>query len=439
MYKHVYGVNQPFGERSYPGLLLMQSIKEFIKLSHRRLLLSLGMGLLSAGHVAAQTTVVAPASDSLYPQKDLIGVIRMLRVHKDYLQTPVVDTLADHRRFHFSIVPIVGYTLTSGVAGIVSGNVVFYTNDKDHSQLSSISGNVTYTSRNQIMVPIQSNIITPNGKYNLVGDWRFYKYPQDTYGLGGHTKLSDADRLDYSYIRLYQSVLREVRPHFYAGLGYNLDYHWNIEEDGYGDGRKSDAQKYGLPGKTVSSGMNANLVYDTRQNPVNAPGGWYGNLMYRVNTTVLGSDNNWESMVLDVRKYIPLSKYRHSVLGFWSYDWIVTKGNPPYLDLPGTGWDNFNNTGRGYIQSRFRGKKMLYLESEYRFDISNNGLFGGVVFANAQSFSEWPSNRFEVVSPAAGIGLRIKVNKLSNTNIAIDYGIGTGGSSGLFVNLGEVF
>jgi hypothetical protein len=62
-----------------------------------------------------------------------------------------------------------------------------------------------------------------------------------------------------------------------------------------------------------------------------------------------------------------------------------------------------------------------------------------VIFANAQSVSEWPSNKFDTVLPGAGLGLRIKVNKHSNTNVAIDYGFGAGGSNGLFVNLGEVF
>jgi hypothetical protein len=41
--------------------------------------------------------------------------------------------------------------------------------------------------------------------------------------------------------------------------------------------------------------------------------------------------------------------------------------------------------------------------------------------------------------PAGGIGLRIKVNKKSATNLAIDYGIGINGSRGFFVNLGESF
>ncbi len=106
--------------------------------------------------------------------------------------------------------------------------------------------------------------------------------------------------------------------------------------------------------------------------------------------------------------------------------------------MPSNGWDTYGNTGRGYIQSRFAGKKMLYLESEFRFGITRNGLFGGVVFANAASYSEF-NNRFEVIQPAAGAGIRFKFNKFSRTNVAVDYAVGNGGSKGVFINLGEVF
>ena len=82
---------------------------------------------------------------------------------------------------------------------------------------------------------------------------------------------------------------------------------------------------------------------------------------------------------------------------------------------------------------------MLYLETEYRFGILSNGLLGGVVFGNVQSFSELGSGRFQQVTPGYGTGLRISLNKFSRTNLCIDYGWGTHGSGGFFVNLGEVF
>lgn len=82
---------------------------------------------------------------------------------------------------------------------------------------------------------------------------------------------------------------------------------------------------------------------------------------------------------------------------------------------------------------------MLYLEREYRFGISKNGLLAGVVFSNAQSYTEFKTNKFSKIAPAVGTGLTVKINKHSNTNVAIDYAYGLYGSLGLFVNLGEVF
>ncbi|WP_332369508.1 hypothetical protein [Spirosoma telluris] len=41
--------------------------------------------------------------------------------------------------------------------------------------------------------------------------------------------------------------------------------------------------------------------------------------------------------------------------------------------------------------------------------------------------------------PAVGGGIRIKMNKISRTNLSVDYGFGMDGSHGLFFNLGEVF
>jgi hypothetical protein len=82
---------------------------------------------------------------------------------------------------------------------------------------------------------------------------------------------------------------------------------------------------------------------------------------------------------------------------------------------------------------------MSYLESEYRFAISKNGLFSGVVFVNAEKFSDELSSTYKEVLPGYGLGLRIKLNKFAKTNICIDYGFGNNSSQGFFVNLGEVF
>lgn len=404
--------------------------------------------LLWFGHASAQITERAlekpvDSTEMILEQKKLTSQKDLIDIMAYLVKSP---GLAKHNtlqkktgRLHFSVAPGIGYTLSTGFAAIIASNSAFYTSDHDDAKISNIFADVVYTQNQQLITHIQGNIWTKGNRFNFINDWRYLKYPQQTFGLGGHTELKNAFDQDYSYLRLYQSLLRNVGPNLYAGLGYSLDYHWNVKETVLDSSLVSDAQAYGLSSKSVSSGFNINLLYDDRSNSINPDGGTYVNVLFRENLTALGSDHNWQSLRVDVRKYYRFPRNSENIIAFWSFNWLTLGGNPPYLDLPSTGWDPYNNTGRGYIQGRFRGKNMLYLESEYRFKISKNGLFGGVLFINAQSFSELATNRFEVIWPAGGGGLRFKFNKHSKTNIAIDYGFGAGGSQGFFVNLGEVF
>ncbi|MGC4021971.1 MAG: hypothetical protein QM734_08520 [Cyclobacteriaceae bacterium] len=383
----------------------------------------------------------AQSDSTSVKQRDIIDVAEKI------LGKPLMkrDTITKKSgRIYFSGSPSVGYSLSSGLAGIVVANGAFYTSEEKGAKLSNIYIDGLYTQLKQTVVHLQSNLWTRQNKFNIVNDWRFYSYPQKTYGLGMNTNLENYANQSFDYLRLYQTVLKSIRPNLYAGIGYALDYHWRIKgtDSTSLDGDSmviSSINAYGIRNKSMSSGILFNLLYDDRLNSINPAGGSYANIVFRENLTGLGSDSNWQSLLLDLRHYVPFPRNSQNILAFWSYNSITLSGNPPYLDLPSTGWDTYGNTGRGYIQGRYRSKNMIYFETEYRFRISKSGLLGGVVFANAQSFSNWPSNTFKNIAPAGGLGLRIKFNKYSRTNIAIDYGFGSGGSQGIFVNLGEVF
>jgi outer membrane protein assembly factor BamA len=368
--------------------------------------------------------------------KDIVDVFRQWLGYKTSSKS---DNIKPGDKPVISVLPAAGYTLQTKLAAILSGNIAFFTSDKPGSKLSVVTANTTYTQNKQFTIPIQLNVWLKGDEWNLLGDWRYMKYPQSTFGLGSDSKLDMENPMNYKYIRVYQYVLKKITPDFSAGLGYTLDYHWNISEKGLDNSGMSDYAEYGEANKTVSSGLALNVLYDTRKNPINPSQGLSAGLVVRNNAKWLGSNSNWQSAILDIRKYVQLPGHSKNVLAFWSYNWMVFGGKPPYLDLPSTGWDNFNNTGRGFIQGRFRGDIMLYAESEYRFRLTQNGLFGGVVFLNAESFSGAPSKKLQSIQPGTGLGLRIKLNKKSNTNIAIDYGFGTQGMKGLFVNVGEVF
>ena len=125
-------------------------------------------------------------------------------------------------------------------------------------------------------------------------------------------------------------------------------------------------------------------------------------------------------------------------LAFWGLAWL-TMGDPPYLDLPAIGWDYNNRSGRGYAQGRIRARDLVYGEAEYRVELSRNGLFGAVAFLNLTSSSDAASGALQTPDPGGGVGLRIKLNKHSDTNIGIDFGFGVEGSNGVFFGTGEAF
>lgn len=340
---------------------------------------------------------------------------------------------------HFSFVPAVEYSLATGLA--VSANTSLVLPGKTtYTNASTISGELKYTQNKQVIGQLVSNIWLRNNTYILNTNWSYAKYPQKDFGLGSNSELSRFDLLDYSYLKMHQSLVKRIFPNLYAGPGLYIDHHWNITDTTTINKPLVGFTQYGLTRSATSVGLSLNLLYDSRKSIVNpVAGSSYLNIIYRNNLTGLGSSQHWQNLVIDARKYIGFPKNSKNILAFWTYDVLTLQGRPPYLHLPATASDVFSNTGRGYIQGRFRGDKWLFAESEYRFGITENGFLGAVVFANVQTVSEQPGKNIQGLRTGYGAGIRVKLNKHSNTNIALDYGFGQGGSHGLFMNLGEVF
>ncbi|MDB5086502.1 MAG: hypothetical protein JWR09_496 [Mucilaginibacter sp.] len=350
----------------------------------------------------------------------------------------------DKKQIYFSILPI-STSVPGGSAVLVTSTTAgFYLGNRKTTYLSSVTFAPYFNFKGRYGLPIHSSIWSPDNTYNVQGDTRFLVYPQYTWGLGG--KHAEADRIlvNFNYIRFYQSVLKRIKPYFYVGIGYNLDYYFSVNTNSsnpYISLKDFTGYQYGTTeGNSFSSGLTLNAVYDTRQNSINPIPGVYASFIYRHNAGFMGSDNNAQSLYLDFRKYIALGKSgkKKNVLAMWSYYWTTISDGTPFLSLPGIGNDPYQRSGRGIEQNRYRGENLLYYEVEYRRDITDNGLFGFVVFTNFNSASEPNTHRFAYINPAAGGGLRIKFNKRSATNVALDYGFSKG-YNGLIIGLGEAF
>ncbi len=369
-------------------------------------------------------------------QKDIIGVLKNF-THIQFKKPPKVNG----RKVYYSLLPI-GTTVPGGGRALVTTTQAgFYLGDRKATYLSSITFSPSTNFKGAFNFPFHSNIWSPGNKWNFQGDMRYSYFPQNTWGLGGKQDENDKLLIYYSYVRFYFSALKKIKPYIFAGIGYNLDYHISIHSDNDTlDLQKFTGYTYGTANNSnsFSSGIAFNFLYDARVNSINPLPGFYYNIIYRVNPKFMGSDDWWHSLYVDVRKYISFSKKEQNVLAIWTYLWTTLGSPSPYLDLPATGWDPNQRSGRGFYNRRYAGKSLYYLETEYRRQLTANGLFGFVVFANLNTVTEQNERKFAYLHPAAGAGLRIKFNKNSGTNIGIDYGFSKGYRA-LYISLGEAF
>jgi hypothetical protein len=356
-------------------------------------------------------------------------------------RTKKTDEKRIAKKTHFSILPGAVNVPGGGSAVITAINAAFYLGDPSTTNLSNIYL-IPYTNLgSRYGLYVRPNLWYDKNILNLVGDYRIAHFPQYSWGLGGNSPQWDRSLIDADFLRIYQTILLRVFRTWYIGTGYALDYHYNIEESEFSiEGGHLGRYPLENTDKTTSSGLTFNLVNDIRKNSINPTQGHYFQFVWRWNDTNMGSTYTNNSLFIDARKYIPIYKnYRNHILSLRSYYWTVLNGDTPYLDLPATNWAPSSGiSGRGFESGRYRSNAMLYTEAEQRTQLTKNGLWGFVAFLNASSASEFDTQQFKHWKFGGGVGLRVKFNKYSNSNLAIDLGFSEN-YWGVWLNIGEMF
>jgi hypothetical protein len=396
--------------------------------------------LLNPGLHAQNAPDLIPQNNTL---QDTARQMDLLDVYKKWFKLPK-ESKNPHpeNKIYFTLNPLASAPTSSGNALVTSTTANIYLGPKSTTFLSTVNFAPYFGFNRRFGLPLRSSIWLKDNAWYIQGDIRFLVYPQYTWGLGSTNTNEEKTLIDYKYIRFYQAVLKRIRPHLFIGPGYDLDYHFNITNGDSGVNLKAfTGYPYGLSGNSLSSGLTLNILYDTRNRNIYPIPGSFVNIVYRMNPGFLGNKNYWQSIFVDVRKYFPLNietkPNQQNILALWSFLWWNMTGGTPYLDLPSTGWDEYNRSARGFDQNRYRGNALYYFEAEYRRDITENGLFGFVVFSNINTVSG-SGTMFRSWHPAAGTGLRIKFSKSSNTNFDIDYAFSKGYQTILF-NFSETF
>lgn len=385
-------------------------------------------------------------------QYDFADLMRnLLHPHKQ------PDTLKT--RSGIIVVPNISANPTIGFQGGIKAVAGTKLGGDPNTLLSTGATSASITTKDIIYFYINHNIFTPGNKWNLQGNLVISKsaVPDEGIGIGegraiGSKEgqiLADPTHKTYVihsiYFNFREKVYKQVAKNLFLGAGLSFDVRRNItNKDSTGHSTPSGVYntEHDLPqSRSSANGFLFNVEYTTRDNPNRAYKGIYFDAGIRVNQTWIGSTRNAVQITTDIRKYISLSSSSpETVLALWNWGSYLAGGTLPYLDLPGTARDVSFRSGRGYTAQYFKGTEYNDTEAEFRFPILANKFVSGVVFGNLQTANDEQGTKiFQVFQPGYGAGLRLLFNKVTRTNLCLDYAFGRFNSRGFFLNLNEAF
>ncbi|MFL9483005.1 hypothetical protein ACI6Q2_09540 [Chitinophagaceae bacterium LWZ2-11] len=411
--------------------------------------------LLCINLVCACSNLFAQQDTTLSKETDIFDIARSIFAkHADSALHKKPKTVV--------ILPAIGYNPSIGFQYGISVTGGVYLSSQENTTLSVGAATAYMTTKGILAAQFRHNVFTKGNKWNFQGNWQTTKMVVLDYGIGtGNMEnrqgnfswagfiLQNPDSsfpITYKYLRFTERAYKEIAPHVYAGVGLSFDIREKIDDERLDSPLITPHYTYSKLLGFDPTGYNAcgflfDILYNTKEHPNRAFGGTYLDIGTRINQTWIGSTKNAVQLLTELRQYWSLSKRNpEEVLAIWHIGSYRLSGDLPYLELPGTGQDTYGRSGRGYTAGRFKGPAYFYLETEYRFPISANKLFSGVVFLNMQSASNGANIKlFQYWEPGYGAGLRVLFNKNTRTNICIDYARGRYGSSGIFFGLNEAF
>jgi hypothetical protein len=145
---------------------------------------------------------------------------------------------------YLAAVPVVGYSPSSGVLLGLAGQLGIVLGDPKDTTISNATSTVLITSKSQFIATLAATALTPRNEFELLSDFRFLVFNQDTFGLGTGTTalatgvsvggfgnlaaLPGGQPMSFNLLRVHQAALRRVFRSFYLGIGYRLDRYYAI-------------------------------------------------------------------------------------------------------------------------------------------------------------------------------------------------------------------
>jgi len=322
--------------------------------------------------------------------------------------------------------PILFYTPETGIAG--GAAVMYLYRERSSTRASSITGDVIYTQKKQIIVEVGGDQYFGQGDYRLLSNLSFQKYPSKFFGIGNHTSSQDEEQYTPQSFVLRAVLYRNFYARF--NIGPIIRFESASMKETIPTGLLATGTISGSKGG-ISAGLGLAANWDSRDNTFSAHSGSFYQVTGLFYRSAFGSDYTYTDIQIDARNFFEIG--RTHVLAVQAGGQII-EGLPPLQSLAKFGGMSLL---RGYFDGRYRDKNGIALQVEYRLPVWWR--FGMVGFAGiaqvADQINHFGFNRFWF---AGGVGLRFFWNPQERISLRLDYGIGNN-SAGMYVTVTEAF
>ncbi|MEN0004688.1 MAG: BamA/TamA family outer membrane protein [Bacteroidota bacterium] len=330
------------------------------------------------------------------------------------------------------LAPVITYSPEASLGLGVGAKFLFkLPGSGEETRTSNLPVSVQYTVQNKFIIGSSFEIFSNREEWMLSGNFNIQSFPLLYYGIGNNTPLANEEEFD-SFQLLFEPILLKQTPIRYLFVGAGLRYNHVTDVKLQPEGLLENSTQEGVNGFT-SGGVELALVYDNRDNLLNATKGWYAEITHGFYDQALGSTQQFQLTRFDIRSFIQPFKNLTDVIGI-QFKGHFTTGNAPLRELAMLGGEEIM---RGYYEGRFVDRHLMTLQTEYRKNIW--GRLGAVAFVSVGQVADQLQNfSFDGVKVAGGIGLRFLLDKKENLNIRLDWGFNNE-SNNYYLNVAEAF
>ncbi|MFC1508985.1 BamA/TamA family outer membrane protein [Candidatus Omnitrophota bacterium] len=323
--------------------------------------------------------------------------------------------------------PVVFYSDETKLAGGGAAQIVF--GDESERFSSSVGVIGFYTQKSQYSFGFGPEVYLKNGTYKMTGDFGYLYFPDTFFGIGNNTIKDDEENYTGRLYRIKPVIQRKIYPNLFVGVQYDYAYGKLIKTENGGQ-----LERGLVPGSKGGgvSGIGVNLTWDSRDNNLYPVSGSFHQFSASSYGSVLGSDFDFNSYLLDLRHYRQI--FGKHIIAFQGVA-SINSGRPSFQFM-----NNNSSLGmylRGYSQTRFVDRNVVAFQAEYRMPLYWR--FGLVAFAGFGQVADKIGNmEFDEFKPSAGLGLRFALIPEQKVNLRIDIGVGKDDGS-FDINIMETF